>query len=171
MLLIGIAWLQPSQPVRQVVLDFALASSELRQAVEERVEHELATRPRWVRDTLGERPDRSPDARDAGTAPAHAIARYRVSRRTAAQQTARHDQLAGGSNPRGTIGSMTTREKLESLLDRLSEAELEAEYRRLREAVEGEPEMAALPAGWGQTLTGERMPNVVAAVRRSRESH
>jgi hypothetical protein len=72
---------------------------------------------------------------------------------------------------RGTIGSMTTREKLESLLDRLSEAELEAEYCRLREAVEGEPEMAALPAGWGQTLTGERMPNVVAAVRRSRDSH
>jgi hypothetical protein len=66
---------------------------------------------------------------------------------------------------------MTMRDKLESLLDTLSEAELEAEYRRLREAVEGEPEMAVLPAGWGQTLTGERMPNVVAAVRRSRDSH
>ena len=34
---------------------------------------------------------------------------------------------------------MTTREKLEQLLDRLSEAELEAEYERLREVVEGEP--------------------------------
>jgi hypothetical protein len=34
-----------------------------------------------------------------------------------------------------------------------------------------EPEMAALPEGWGETLTGEPMPNVAAAVRRSRESH
>jgi len=33
------------------------------------------------------------------------------------------------------------------------------------------PEMAPLPAGWGETLTGEPMPNVVAAVRRSRENH
>lgn len=32
----------------------------------------------------------------------------------------------------------------------------------------GEPEMAPLPAGWGETLTGEPMPNVVAAVHRSR---
>jgi hypothetical protein len=31
-----------------------------------------------------------------------------------------------------------------------------------------EPEMAPLPAGWGETLTGEPMPHVVAAVRRSR---
>jgi hypothetical protein len=31
---------------------------------------------------------------------------------------------------------MTTREKVERLLDRLSEAELAAEYERLREAVE-----------------------------------
>lgn len=39
---------------------------------------------------------------------------------------------------------MTTREKVEELLDRLSEAELEAEYERLREAVAGEGELAAL---------------------------
>ncbi len=32
---------------------------------------------------------------------------------------------------------MTTREKVERLLDRLSEAELAAEYERLRAAVEG----------------------------------
>ena len=32
-------------------------------------------------------------------------------------------------------------------------------------------EMAPLPDGWGQTLTGEPMPNVVAAVRRSRAEH
>lgn len=31
--------------------------------------------------------------------------------------------------------------------------------------------MAPLPAGWDETLTGEPMPNVAAAVRRSRESH
>jgi hypothetical protein len=31
--------------------------------------------------------------------------------------------------------------------------------------------MAPLPEGWGDTLTGEPMPNVVTAVRRSRESH
>jgi hypothetical protein len=34
-----------------------------------------------------------------------------------------------------------------------------------------ETEMAPLPAGWGETLTGEPMPNVAAAVRRSRDSH
>lgn len=38
------------------------------------------------------------------------------------------------------------------------------------DAVE-EPETAPLPDGWGQTLTGEPMPNVVAAVRRSRDAH
>jgi hypothetical protein len=49
--------------------------------------------------------------------------------------------------------------------------------RRLRvrivvvEEPEDEPEMVPLPEGWGETLTGEPMPNVAAAVRRSRESH
>lgn len=66
---------------------------------------------------------------------------------------------------------MTTREKVERLLDRLSEAELEAEYERLQRTVENADDMAPLPDGWGETLTGEPMPNVVAAVRRSRESH
>ncbi len=33
---------------------------------------------------------------------------------------------------------MTTREKVEKLLDRLSEEELAAEYQRLRQTVEGE---------------------------------
>jgi hypothetical protein len=66
---------------------------------------------------------------------------------------------------------MTTREKVEQLLDRLSEAQLEAEYERLRETVNDAPEMAPLPAGWGETVTGEPMPNVAAAVRRSRASH
>lgn len=34
-----------------------------------------------------------------------------------------------------------------------------------------EPQMTSLPEGWGETLTGERMPDVAAAVRCSRESH
>ena len=66
---------------------------------------------------------------------------------------------------------MTTREKVDRLLDRLSAAELEVKYERLRETVDGAPEMAPLPAGWGETVTGEPMPNVAAAVRRSRASH
>jgi hypothetical protein len=42
----------------------------------------------------------------------------------------------------------------------------------VRTASVGEPpEMAPLPVGWGETLTGEPMPNVVVAVRRSREGH
>lgn len=65
---------------------------------------------------------------------------------------------------------MPTRAKIERLLDQLSESERHAEYQRPGEAVEGEPEMGPLPEGWGETLTGEPMPNV-AAVRRSRESH
>jgi hypothetical protein len=65
---------------------------------------------------------------------------------------------------------MTTREKVNQLLDQLSEAELEAEYERLAAAVD-EPEMAPLPEGWGETRTGEPMPNVVAALHRSRASH
>ena len=36
---------------------------------------------------------------------------------------------------------------------------------------EGEAQMAPLPTGWGETLTGEPMPDVAAAVRRSRDSH
>jgi hypothetical protein len=45
----------------------------------------------------------------------------------------------------------------------------------VREALEhemgDEPLMAPLPQGWGETLTGEPMPDVVVAVRRSREEH
>lgn len=34
-----------------------------------------------------------------------------------------------------------------------------------------EPDVVGLPGGWGETLTGEPMPNVVAAVRRVRGEH
>jgi excisionase family DNA binding protein len=32
-------------------------------------------------------------------------------------------------------------------------------------------ETLALPPGWGRTITGEPMPNVVSAIRRSRAGH
>jgi hypothetical protein len=68
----------------------------------------------------------------------------------------------------GTLGAVTAKEKLlREILD-LDEAEAA----RARIVVpDEEPEMAPLLAGWGETLTGEPMPNVAAAVRRSRESH
>lgn len=67
--------------------------------------------------------------------------------------------------------TVTAKEKLlREILD-LDEAEA-ARARIVVSAGSGEePEMAPLPAGWGETLTGEPMPDVAAAVRRSRESH
>lgn len=66
---------------------------------------------------------------------------------------------------------MTAKEKL--LRDVLDLDEAKAARARIvvADEPEDEPEMAALPEGWGETLTGEPMPNVAAAVRRSRESH
>lgn len=46
----------------------------------------------------------------------------------------------------------------------------EAEATRARIVMAGESELVPLPAGWGETLTGEPMPNVAAAIRRSRET-
>ena len=64
---------------------------------------------------------------------------------------------------------MTAKEKLlREVLD-LDEARARARIVIPDEPVD-DPEMAPLPAGWGETLTGEPMPNVAAAVRRSRES-
>lgn len=67
--------------------------------------------------------------------------------------------------------NMTAKEKL--LRDVLDLDEAKAARARIVVAEESadEPEMAPLPEGWGETLTGEPMPNVAAAVRRSRESH
>jgi len=62
---------------------------------------------------------------------------------------------------------MTAKEKL--LRDVLDLNEAKAARARL--VADDEPEMVPLPEGWGETLTGEPMPNVAAAVRRSRESH
>jgi len=61
---------------------------------------------------------------------------------------------------------VTAKEKLlREILD-LDEAQAE----RARIVIADAVEMAPLPVGWGETLTGEPMPNVAAAVRRSRES-
>ena len=78
-----------------------------------------------------------------------------------------------------TISAMTTKERLHRLVDELSDREAENTLRLLdarhqgeqADAEAGETEMAALPHGWGETLTGEPMPNVAAAVRRSRATH
>lgn len=66
---------------------------------------------------------------------------------------------------------MTAKEKL--LRDVLDLDDAKAARARIVVADEpdDEPEMVPLPEGWGETLTGEPMPNVAAAVRRSRESH
>jgi hypothetical protein len=74
---------------------------------------------------------------------------------------------------------MTTKERLHQLVDTLSDRDAEEALRLLdaelqaQTQVEGQGEtaIAALPEGWGTTLTGEPMPDVVAAVRRSRAAH
>jgi len=66
---------------------------------------------------------------------------------------------------------MTAKELLRKRIDELSEAEAESALRLIDARRTGEPEMAPLPQGWGETLTGEPMPNVTAAVSRSRETH
>jgi hypothetical protein len=66
---------------------------------------------------------------------------------------------------------MTAKEKLlREVLDLDETDAARAHIVISNESVE-ETEMAALPAEWGETPTGEPMPNVAAAVRRSRESH
>lgn len=73
---------------------------------------------------------------------------------------------------------MTTKERLHRIVDELTDSEAEEALRALAERRQAEEgggeeagEMAALPEGWGETLTGEPMPDVVGAVRRSRKSH
>ena len=66
---------------------------------------------------------------------------------------------------------MNAKEKLlREILD-LDEVEAARAHIVITDESVEESEMAPLPAGWGETLTGEPMPNVAAAVRRSRESH
>lgn len=78
--------------------------------------------------------------------------------------------LLGCADGAGTIGDVTAKEKLmRDVLD-LDEAKA-ARARIAIDDAEARSEMVPLPEGWGKTLTGEPMPDVAAAVRRSREEH
>jgi hypothetical protein len=79
---------------------------------------------------------------------------------------------------------MTAKERLHQLVDTLTDGEAEDALRLLAAergmlidtAPQGatdkdESGLATLPDGWGTTLTGEPMPDVAAAVRRSRAVH
>jgi hypothetical protein len=63
---------------------------------------------------------------------------------------------------------MTTKETLRAQLEELSEQEAEHAQIIVRHP---EPDVVGLPDSWGDTLTGEPMPNVVVAVRRVRGEH
>jgi hypothetical protein len=69
---------------------------------------------------------------------------------------------------RGRYGRIVTTK--EELLRQILDLD-EAETARALIVIPEEHEMAPLLAGWGETLTGEPMPNVAAAARRSREAH
>jgi hypothetical protein len=67
--------------------------------------------------------------------------------------------------------TVTAKEKLlREILD-LDEAEAARARIVVSDELAEESEAVTLPEGWGETLTGEPMPDVAAAVRRSRESH
>jgi hypothetical protein len=66
---------------------------------------------------------------------------------------------------------MTAKEKLiRDVLD-LDEAKATRARIVVIEEPELEAEMVSLPEGWGRMANGEPMPDVAAAVRRSREGH
>jgi hypothetical protein len=66
---------------------------------------------------------------------------------------------------------MTAKEKLlREILD-LDEVDAARAHIVISDVSVEETDMAPLPAGWGETLTGEPMPNIAVAVRRSRDSH
>jgi hypothetical protein len=63
---------------------------------------------------------------------------------------------------------MATRGELHEKIDALPEPQVS----KARIVVdEDEPDVVGLPKGWGTMPNGEPTPNVVAAVRRSREEH
>jgi hypothetical protein len=73
---------------------------------------------------------------------------------------------------------MTAKELLAKRVPTVSEAQaqrallaLDAEPVSSREGESAEPDVVGLPESWGRMANGEPMPNVVAAVRRSREEH
>jgi hypothetical protein len=67
--------------------------------------------------------------------------------------------------------TVTAKEKLiRDVLD-LDEAKATRARIVVGDDAEADWETVPLPEGWGETLTGEPMPDVAAAVRRSREEH
>ncbi len=75
-----------------------------------------------------------------------------------------------GAEAGGRLGAMATREQLHREVDALPAPKVAKARIVVMEESENSG-MVPLPEGWGETLTGEPMPNVAAAVRRSRESH
>jgi hypothetical protein len=65
---------------------------------------------------------------------------------------------------------VATREELHRELDALPDKQV-PQARIVVEEIEPESDVVGLPEGWGETLTGEPMPNVVAAVHRVRNEH
>jgi hypothetical protein len=78
-----------------------------------------------------------------------------------------HLVLSGGIGRCGRYARAVTAK--ERLLREILDLD-EAEAARARIMVPKGSETVALPEGWGETLTGEPMPDVAAAVRRSRGS-
>jgi hypothetical protein len=67
--------------------------------------------------------------------------------------------------------SVTAKEKLiRDVLD-LDEAKATRARIVVLDDAEAESDMVPLPEGWGHMANGEPMPDVAAAVRRSREDH
>lgn len=66
---------------------------------------------------------------------------------------------------------MTAKETLLERARQWTDEQAEIALRAVEENDVPGPEMAPLPDGWGETLTGEPMPDVVTAVRRSRAAH
>jgi hypothetical protein len=73
--------------------------------------------------------------------------------------------------PSGYDAAMTAKEKLLQEAPGWSEREAEIALAAVEYGDAERAEVAPLPQGFGETLTGEPMPNVVAAVRRSRDAH
>jgi hypothetical protein len=71
-------------------------------------------------------------------------------------------------DPRGTLRAMPTREELHALVDSLPEPQLPTARIVVEE---DEPDIVGRPKGWGTMDNGQPVPNVVAAIRRSREAH
>ena len=77
----------------------------------------------------------------------------------------------GGVEAGATLCAMTAKEKLiRDVLD-LDEAKAARAQIVVVPEPEDEWQTVPLPEGWGETLTGEPMPDIAAAVRRSREEH